>query len=199
MNIEITNEQKEKIEKLKKIEEKWQKIWEEKRVFEPEIDKNKKKFYITAAFPYMNGKPHLGHLFTFARAEFHSRLRRKQGFNVLWPMGEHCTGSPIVANALKVREKDPKIFKILETFGVPKEEWEKFKEPIAWIEYFRPFWKETFKRAGFSIDWRREFITTELNPYFSKFVEWQYLTLKEKGLIYKGKHPVVWCPKEKKV
>ena len=187
------------IEFLKQIEEKWQKIWEEKRIFEPEINKSKKKFFITIAFPYMNGKPHLGHLFSFARAEFHARLRRLQGFNVLYPQGWHCTGSPIVANALMVKEKNPKIFKILEMLGVPKEEWSKFENPEHWINYFKPYWKETFKKAGFSIDWRREFITTYLNPYFSKFVEWQYLTLKEKGLIYKGKHAVVWCPKEKKI
>jgi leucyl-tRNA synthetase len=188
-----------KIENIKKIEEKWQKEWEEKKAFEAKIDENKKKFFITVAFPYMNGKPHLGHLFTYLRTDFHARLRRLQGYNVLYPQGWHCTGSPIVANALKVREKDEKILKMLEKLGVPKEKWENFKDPVEWINYFKPYWKEAFKRVGFSIDWSREFITTELNPYYSKFVEWQYLTLKEKGLIYKGKHPVVWCPKEKKV
>lgn len=184
---------------LKEIEKKWQTKWEENKIFEPEVDKNRKKFYITVAFPYMNGKPHLGHLFTYCKTEFYSRFKRLQGFNVLFPLGFHCTGSPMVANALLVKEKNPKIFKMLKTLGVPEEEWEKFEDPVYWIEYFKPFWKETFKKAGFSIDWRREFITTYLNPYFSKFIEWQYSKLKEKGLIYKGKHPVVWCPKEKKI
>ena len=187
------------IEKIKKIEEKWQNEWEKNKIFEPKIDENKKKFYLTVAYPYMNGKPHLGHLFSFLRTEFHARLRRLQGYNVLYPQGWHCTGSPIVANALKVREKDEKIFKMLEKLGVPKEKWKDFENPLEWINYFKPYWKKAFKRAGFSIDWTREMITTELNPYYSKFIEWQYLVLKEKGLIYKGTHPVVWCPKEKKV
>ena len=122
-----------------------------------------------------------------------------KGFNVLFPQGWHATGSPIVAAALRIREGDPRQIEILKMMGIPDEDIPKFKDPRYWVFFFKEAWKRDFQRYGLSIDWRREFFTTYLNPPYNKFIQWQYRKLKEKGLIVKGTHPVVWCPKEGKV
>jgi len=133
------------------------------------------------------------------RVDIVARYKRMKGYNVLFPQGWHATGGPIVSSALRVRERDPKILNILKMMGIREEDIPKFENPVHWVKFFSSAWKKDFKKYGLSIDWRREFFTTYLNPPYMKFIEWQYLRLKEKGLIEKGKHPVVWCPKEKKV
>ncbi len=196
---EIEKPPAELVEKLKTIEAKWQKAWRESRIYEADPDESKPKFFITFPFPYVNGRPHLGGAYTILRVDIMARYKRMRGYNVLFPQGWHATGGPIVAAALRLREGDKKIISILKTYGIPDDEIEKFKNPEYWVLYFTKKWREDLERYGMSIDWRREFYTTKLNPYYSKFVEWQYYKLKEKGLVAKGSHPVVWCPKEKKV
>jgi len=187
-----------KVKFLKKIEEKWQRKWNEARIFEADPC-DKPKFFVTFPYPYINAYPHLGSAFTVLRVDIIARYKRMKGFNVLFPQGWHATGGPIVAAALRVREGDPKQINILRMMGIPDEEIPKFKDPRYWVEFFKEAWKRDFQRYGLSIDWRREFFTTFLNPPYNKFVQWQYKKLKERGLIVKGTHPVVWCPKEKKV
>ncbi|MEM5824601.1 MAG: leucine--tRNA ligase [Candidatus Aenigmatarchaeota archaeon] len=184
---------------LKNIEEKWQRIWEENKVFETNAS-NKPKFFVTFPYPYVNGLLHLGHLTTSSRVEFIARFKRLLGYNVLFAQGFHATGSPIIAAAYRLREGEEKIKKeLIELMHVNEKEIEKFKDPTYWIEYFVPKAKEAFKKLGYSIDWRREFFTTSLNNHYSKFIEWQYFKLREKGFIKRGKHPVIWDPKVKKV
>ena len=77
------------------------------------------------------------------------------------------------------------------------EEIKKFEKPEYWIEYFAPEFKKDFDRIGISIDWRRNYITTSLNPHYDKFIRWQFRKLKEKDYVVKGKFPVVWCIKAK--
>ncbi len=191
-NVEI-------IEMLKRIESKWQKFWEENRIYEADPDPSRPKFFVTFPYPYVNALPHLGSAFTILRVDVMARYKRMRGYNVLFPQGWHATGGPIMAAALRLREGDRKIISTLKLMGVPEEEIENFKDPKYWVYYFTRGWKRDLKRYGMSIDWRREFYTTSLNPYYSKFVEWQYLKLRSKGLIGKGEHPVVWCPRERKV
>ena len=133
------------------------------------------------------------------RVDILARYKRMKGFNVLFAQGWHATGGPIVAAALRVREGDPKQIGILKSMGISDEEIPKFKDPEYWVRFFSKGFREDFTRYGLSIDWRREFFTTYLNPPYNKFIQWQYSVLREKGLISKGSHPVVWCPKEKKV
>lgn len=190
---------KENFEFFKKIEEKWQNIWKKTKIFEPEVDESKPKYFITIPYPYVNGLPHLGHGFTFSRGEFTARFKRMKGFNVLWPQGWHATGAPIVGAALQVKERNEKWIKTLKSYGISDQEIKNFENPEYWVYYFSKRWKKAFEMIGFSIDWRREFFTTFLNKAYSKFIEWQYRKLKEKGLVKKGKHPVVWDPKVKKV
>jgi len=153
----------------------------------------------TFPFPYVNAPPHIGSLFTLLRVEFMSRYMRMKGYNVLFAQGWHATGGPIVSAALRVREGDSKQISNLRSMGISDEEIPRFGDPEHWVRHFSAEWGVDLRRLGVSVDWRREFYTTRLNPSYSAFVRWQYLKLKEKGLVVKGAHPVVWCPKEQKV
>nr|WP_052884638.1 leucine--tRNA ligase [Infirmifilum uzonense] len=184
---------------LKSIEEKWQKRWSELKVFEAEPDPSRPKFFVTFPYPYINSYPHLGTAYTVLRVDILARFKRMKGYNVLFAQGWHATGGPIVAAALRVREGDPKQISILKSMGISDDEIPKFRDPEYWVRFFSKGFKEDFSRYGLSIDWRREFFTTYLNPPYNKFIQWQYSVLREKGLITKGSHPVVWCPKEGKV
>ncbi|MCE4618758.1 MAG: leucine--tRNA ligase [Desulfurococcales archaeon] len=195
----LRSNEKTLLDRIKEIERKWQERWEKAHVFEADPDESKPKFFVTFPYPYVNAYPHLGGAFTILRVDVTARYKRMRGYNVLFPQGWHATGGPIVASALRLREGDKKIIETLKSMGVKDDEIEKFKNPEYWVSYFSKGWREDLKKFGMSIDWRREFHTTSLNPYYSKFIEWQYLKLKEKGLVGKGEHPVVWCPKENKV
>ncbi|ASJ09967.1 leucine--tRNA ligase [Thermococcus sp. P6] len=179
------------------IEEKWQKRWLEEKVFEPRIDDKprERKFYITVAFPYLSGHLHVGHARTYTIPDVIARFKRMQGYNVLFPMGWHITGAPIVGIAERIKQRDPKTIHIYrDVYKVPEDVLWKFEDPREIVKYFMKAAKETFIRAGFSVDWSREFHTTSLFPPFSKFIEWQFWTLKEKGLVVKGAHRVRWDP-----
>lgn len=181
---------------FREIAEKWQKEWEKGKVFHAEAQENKKKYYVAIVYPYMSGLLHLGHLFTYTFSEVVLRYKRMQGFNVLAKYGYHCTGTPIVAAAQRVKEKEATQVETLKKMGIDDKEIPKFANPEYWCEYFP---KETLKDAknmGFSIDERYAFKTTYLNPSYDAFITWQFNKLKEKGYVKKGKHPVVWCPKD---
>jgi leucyl-tRNA synthetase len=185
------------VEKLdwKKIEEKWQKKWEEGRVFQVEADR-RKKYYITTPYPYMSGLLHIGHMITYIIPETISRFRRMQGYNVLFKYGFHCTGTPINAAAQRIAEGEQKQTDTLRQMGIPDDEMDNFGKPEHWVDYFPKETLKDLKKLGFSIDERYTFITTSLNPPYDAFIKWQFLKLREKGYVKKGKHPVVWCPKE---
>ncbi len=178
-----------------KIEEKWRKEWENARIFEADPDPKRKKFFITFPYPYMNGPLHIGHGFTATRVDIYARFMRMKGFNTLFPWAWHWTGEPIVGAALRVQKGDPELITALkEIDGVPENELQKFVDPVYMANYYTREGKEAVKRIGFSVDWRREFHTTSLEPTYSRFIEWQYETLRRKGYVTRGTHPVVWCP-----
>lgn len=178
------------------ISSKWRKKWEESGIFEASPDR-RKKFFINFPYPYINSYLHLGHAFSVTRVDVFARYKRMQGFNVLFPQAWHCTGTPVWAAAQRVRENEPKQIKILESLGFKENEIKKFSEVRHWIDVFVPAAKEDLQKLGASVDWRRSFITTDMNPRYDKFIRWQFRKLKEKGLVDKGSHPVVWCPKDK--
>ncbi len=177
------------------IDKKWQKEWEKAKVFEATPDK-RKKFFINFPYPYVNGYLHLGHAFSSTRVDVVARYKRMNGYNVLFPQGWHCTGTPVWAAAQRIREKEEKQIQIIRSMGFSDKEVAKFGKVKHWIDTFVPAAKEDFSRLGESIDWRRSFITTDLNPRYDKFIRWQFRKLREKGFIDKGKRPVVWCPKD---
>ncbi len=178
------------------LAQKWQKKWEEHQVFQPEINPKKPKFFLNFPYPYVNGYLHLGHSYTLLRVEALARYKRMKGFNVLFPQGWHATGSPIINAAKRIAEHEPKQVKIMKEMGFSEAEIKKFVDPKYWVEYFAPENKKDLTNLGLSIDWRREFFTTELNPHYDKFVRWQFNKLKEKNYVIKSKFPVVWCPKD---
>jgi leucyl-tRNA synthetase len=181
---------------LWKTASRWQRAWKVQKAFEADANTDRPKFFLTFPYPYVNGQPHIGHLYTFLRVESFARYKRMRGFNVLFPQAWHATGAPIDTAAGRVRGKDEVQIKALKAMGIPDEEIPKFVEPMHWIKTFSKAWERDLRGIGASIDWRRNFITTDLNPRYSKFISWQFRTLKKKGFVAKGKHPVVWCPKE---
>ena len=176
------------------VETKWQAYWKEHKTFEADPKPGTPKFLCTVPYPYVNGLPHVGHLFTTMRVEAMARYKRMRGFHTLFPQGWHCTGSPIVTAADRVAKNDPLQLQLLRDNSVAEDDLYKFKDPEFWVEYFPPRYGEDWRNLGLSIDWRREFITTSLNPRYDKFIRWQFIRLKEKNLVALGKHPIVWDP-----
>ncbi|UCG36588.1 MAG: leucine--tRNA ligase, partial [Candidatus Bathyarchaeota archaeon] len=179
---------------MRHIEAKWQQAWKRARIFEANPDPDREKLFITFPYSYANGPLHVGHAFTAARVDAYARFKRMQGYNVLFPWAWHWTGQTIAGASERVKLGDPELLKALkEIDGVPDEELQKFANPVYMATYYTNENRDTIRKAGFSIDWRREFHTT--SPAFSKFIEWQYKKLRQLGYVVKGTHPVVWCPR----
>jgi leucyl-tRNA synthetase len=176
-------------------EKRWLKAWSEKRVFEPDPVKGKKKAFVTVPFPYMNAPVHVGTAFTAVRVEIYARYKRLRGYNTLFPWAWHWTGQTIVGMSYRLKQGDPGVRKAFELDGVPPAEIAKFVDPEYLASYYTKVSRQVMKETGFSIDWRREFRT--IDPAFRKFVEWQYLRLRDLGYVVQGTHPVVWCPHDK--
>jgi len=176
------------------IDKKWQKKWLENN--DHEIDSNnKEKKFITVAYPYPNSPQHIGHGRTYTIADVHSRYLRMKGFNVLFPMGFHYTGTPILGMAKRVEANDTELIEGFKTlYKVPEDKIKEFVEPVKIADYFHEEIKSGMIEMGYSIDWRREFTT--IDPAYQKFIEWQFRNLKEKNHIVQGSHPVGWCPKD---
>ena len=182
--------------RTRQIEEKWQSLWENARIFEADPDPRRKKIFVTFPYPYMNGPLHVGHTFTATRVDAFARFKRMQGYNVLFPWAWHWTGQPLLGASQRVAKGDETLIRVLrEVDGVPEEELQKFLDPLYMAQYYTNEGRSAAKRIGFSIDWRREFNT--IIPSYQKFIEWQYTHLREKGYVTRGTHPVVWCPKDK--
>jgi leucyl-tRNA synthetase len=177
------------------IEKKWIKRWDEQRLFECDPDKGKRKYFVTVAYPYPNSPQHIGHGRTYTLADAHARYMRMKGYNVLFPMGFHYTGTPILGMSRRVAAGDAEL---LETFHnvykLTDDVIATFIEPVKIASYFHNEIKLGMKEMGYSIDWRREFTT--IDPMYSQFISWQFRTLQKKGLIVQGSHPVGWCPRD---
>jgi leucyl-tRNA synthetase len=177
------------------IEEKWRRKWDEQKIFNIDPDFSKKKYFITVAYPYPNSPQHIGHGRTYTLADVHARYMRMKGYNVLFPMGFHYTGTPILAMSRRIAAGDKELLETFQnTYHVAKDTIKSFVEPIKIASYFHNEIKLGMKEMGYSIDWRREFTT--IDKLYSKFISWQFNTLRNKGLIVQGSHPVGWCPKD---
>ncbi|UTB33948.1 MAG: leucine--tRNA ligase [Methanobacterium sp. ERen5] len=177
-----------------KIEEKWQRVWQESNLFQSDPN-NKKKVYVTVAYPYPSGAMHVGHGRTYTVPDVYARFKRMQGYNVLFPMGWHVTGAPVVGIAKRIQRQDPWTIDIYKNIHkVPESELAKFTDPEYIVKYFGEEYHNVMTRMGYSIDWRREFKT--LDPHYQKFIEWQFRKLKNMGLVGIGEHPVKYCPED---
>ncbi len=152
------------------IEGKWQKIWEEERLFHVSEDSTKKKYYVLEMFPYPSGKIHMGHVRNYSIGDVVARYKRMQGFNVLHPMGWDAFGMPAENAAIQ--------------HGV---------HPAKWTAENIAAMKRQLKRLGFSYDWEREIDTS--HPDYYRWEQWLFLKMFEKGLAYKKTSAVNWCAK----
>ena len=179
---------------VSELEKKWQKKWQEEKLFESNPD-DREKMYVTVAFPYPSGAMHVGHGRTYTVPDVYARFKRMQGFNVLFPMAWHVTGAPVVGIAKRIERQDPWTLDIYKNVHqVPDDELKKFVEPEYIVKYFSSEYHDDMTHMGYSIDWRREFRT--IDPHYQQFVRWQIRQLKDKNLIRKGSHPVKYCPSD---
>ena len=156
---------------LTKVEKKWQKYWEENKTFKAVNGSDKEPYYILVEFPYPSGSGlHVGHVRSYTAQDALARVKRMQGYNVLFPMGWDAFGAPAEQYAIKnhIHPKD------------------------AVRENIKTF-KGQMLSLGFSFDWDREFSTTD--PEYYKWTQWQFLQFYKHGMAYKAKTFVNWCPK----
>ncbi len=152
------------------IEKKWQKYWDDNHTFEAETDFSKPKFYALVEFPYPSGHGmHVGHIKAYSGLEVVSRKRRMQGYNVLFPIGFDAYGLPTENTAIKTGVHPRK---------VTDDNIKKFTSQL--------------KKVGFSFDWSRVIDTTEESYY--KWTQWIFLKMFEKGLVFRDKTSVNYCP-----
>jgi leucyl-tRNA synthetase len=178
------------------IEEKWRKRWADEKIFETNLQSDKKKYFLTVAYPYPNSPQHVGHGRTYTLADVHARYKRMNNYNVLFPMGFHYTGTPIVSMSQRIKSNDRELIETFQQiYKIPEDVISDFKEPIKIAGYFHQEIKQGMNEMGYSIDWRREFTT--IDKGYSKFISWQFRNLKKKGLIVQGSHPVGWCPQDR--
>jgi leucyl-tRNA synthetase len=155
---------------FKDLEPKWQKIWEQQRLFRAvDGDTKRKKLYLLDMFPYPSGAGlHVGHPEGYTATDIVARFKRMQGFNVLHPMG-------------------------WDAFGLPAEQYaiETGTHPAVTTRQNIETFRRQIKRLGFSYDWDREIDTTD--PGYVKWTQWIFLKLYERGLAYLADAPVWWC------
>ena len=177
---------------VQEIEKRWQKRWFEERIFEAESG-GKEKFFITVPYPYLNGNLHVGHTRTFVIGDVLARYNRMMGYNVLFPMAFHVTGTPLVGLSELIRNRDERTIKVYnDLHKIPKDILFDLNTPEKLVNYFKKESEIALSDMGCSIDWRRKFTT--MDPPYKKFIRWQFGKLKSKGLIARGLHPVRWCP-----
>ena len=152
------------------IERKWQARWNADRAFEVDADPAKPKYYVLEMLPYPSGTMHMGHMRNYTIGDVVARYKRMSGFHVLHPMGWDAFGLP-AENAAIQR-------------GIHPREWTNTN-----IESF----KRVCQRFGFSYDWRREISTCE--PEYYKWNQWFFLRMLERGIAYRKRSRVNWCPK----
>jgi leucyl-tRNA synthetase len=153
----------------KEIEKKWQQRWAEDKLYEVSEDDPHPKWYALTMFPYTSGDLHIGHWYPMAPSDVHARYKRMQGYNVLHPMGFDAFGLPAENAAIKR--------------GI---------HPFVWTMQNIENMRRQLKSIGAIYDWSREVITCL--PEYYKWTQWFFLKLYEKGLAYRAKAPVNWCP-----
>jgi leucyl-tRNA synthetase len=154
----------------RRVEEKWQKIWQEQNVWRAvDNDPSRAKYYLLEMLPYPSGTLHMGHMRNYTIGDAVARYKRMCGFNVLHPIGWDAFGLPAENAAIKR--------------GIPPREWTNAN--IAQM-------KAVCQRFGFSYDWSREISTCE--PEYYRWNQWFFLKMLERGLAYRKRSRVNWCP-----
>jgi len=155
---------------FKEIEKKWQFEWEKSRLFEADDSSAKPKYYDLVMYPYPSGAIHMGHVRNYAIGDVVARYKRMNGFNVLQPIGWDAFGLPAENAAI-----------------------ERKVHPADWIDSCVDRMTSQIKALGISYDWSRE-VNTSKEDYY-KWTQWMFLTMLKRGLAYRKKGVVNWCPK----
>ena len=150
------------------IEKKWQKIWDENKVFKTPDDSDKPKYYALSMFPYPSGKLHMGHVRNYTITDVIARFKKANGYNVLHPIGWDSFGLPAENAAIKHNA-----------------------DPETWTDENIAYMTKQLKMLGLSYDWDRE--VTTCKPEYYKWTQWLFLQLYKKGLVYKKEAAVNWC------
>ncbi len=154
---------------FEEIEKKWQRIWEEKKVFEVSEDPARPKFYCLEMYPYPSGRIHMGHVRNYSIGDVIARFKKMKGFNVLHPIGWDALGLPAENAAIK--------------HGIHPKKW-----TLDNVDYMR----SQLKKMGFSYCWSRE--VNSCLPEYYRWNQWIFLKMFEKGLAYRRMSWVNWCP-----
>jgi valyl-tRNA synthetase len=165
-------------------EERWERLWEERGTYRYDWDdETRPRYSIDTPPPYPSGEFHMGNVLNWTYFDIRARYKRMRGYNVHFPQGWDCHGLPTevaVEKAYKIRRSD-----------LPPDEFRKLCE--EWIEQYIAKMKTAVVRLGVSIDWSLEYRTME--PSYMRKVQLSFLQLYEKGFIYKGEHPINYCPR----
>ncbi|NVM18871.1 MAG: leucine--tRNA ligase [Candidatus Lokiarchaeota archaeon] len=183
------------------IEKKWQDKWAQAKIFEANPDLDREKIFITSPYPYASGPSHIGHGRSFVNGDVFARYYRAKGYNVLYPMAFHITGTPVLAISSSVeRGEEEMIARMKDYVSLHTKDKEKvlkivesFVEPWNVVNYFSNTYKIDFRSIGMSLDWRREFTTGD--KLYNKLIEWQYHKLFKQGYLEKGEYPILYCPR----
>jgi leucyl-tRNA synthetase len=151
------------------IEAKWQKVWDEQGVFRAAADPQRPKYYVLEMLPYPSGTLHMGHMRNYTIGDAVARYKRMRGFSVLHPIGWDAFGLPAENAAIQNQT-----------------------HPRTWTNQNIAEMKRTCKRFGFSYDWEREIATCE--PEYYRWNQWFFLRMLERGLAYRRRSRVNWCP-----
>jgi valyl-tRNA synthetase len=166
------------------MEEKWERLWEERGTYSYDWDDDSRPRYsIDTPPPYPSGDFHMGNVLNWTYFDIRARYKRMRGYNVHFPQGWDCHGLPTevaVEKAHGIRRSD-----------LPPDEFRKLCE--EWIEQYIAVMKEAVIRLGCSVDWSLEYRTME--PDYMRKVQRSFLILYDKDMIYKGEHPINWCPR----
>ena len=150
------------------IAKRWQKRWADAKLFEVK-ENAKPKFYCLEMFAYPSGKLHMGHVRNYSIGDAYARYKRARGFNVLYPTGFDAFGLPAENAAIKNKS-----------------------HPAAWTNKTMGQMKEQMHQMGWSYDWSREIATC--TPEYYHWNQWMFVKMFEKGLAYRQKSPINWCP-----
>lgn len=184
-------------------EQKWVEKWHTLGVFEPSSLSHEKKFFFTVPYAYPTGPLHVGHGRTYTNGDVTARFHRLKGENVFWPMGFHVTGTPVLAISDSIKRNDEEIIKLYtEYLGLYEKDpaaiskiIQSFVDPANVANYFAAHVREDLDKLGCSIDWRPTFTTMDVE--YQKFVQWQFRKLHAKGVLVKGKYPILYSPVDK--
>jgi len=175
---------------INEIEAFWQKRW--RTIPPPQVEGQKKKFFIIFAYPGISGYLHVGHMRSYTYPDVIARYKRMRGFNVLFPAGFHASGLPAIGVAKRVQRGDPSWLNYLRENGCPEDLIPRLQDPRFVVRFFSENYVEQWEKIGLSIDKTR--LASTIDPGYNAFIRWQFAKLKDAGLLIRKTHYAPACP-----